>query len=223
MNSENIAIVGTSHIAKQSIKDVKKSFEEFEPNIIAIELDILRFQSLISKKRKRNIMKEIQHFGLKGTILNHIGSWIEIKLGKKVNITPGADMKAAIALARINKKEIALIDQDIRITLKRLTKEVKFKEKFRIFLDLLKIPFAKKQIGKIDLTTVPEEETIENLIDIVKKRYPGIHKVLIQERNLVLAKNLNKLNKDNKDKKILAVLGAGHKKEVEKLLSNGNF
>ena len=60
MNSEkNILIVGTSHISQQSIDEIHKYFEEFNPDIIAVELDILRFQSLISKKQKRNLMKEI--------------------------------------------------------------------------------------------------------------------------------------------------------------------
>ncbi len=224
MNSEkNILIVGTSHIAKQSIKEVNLRFEEFDPDIIAIELDILRFQSLISKKQKRNLMKEIKHFGLKGVILNTIGAWIENKLGQKVNIKPGADMKTAIELARKHKKELALIDQDIRITLKKLTKGVKAKEKLRIFLDLLRIPFAKKQMKKLDLTKVPEQEFIDEVLKKVEQRYPGIYNVLIKDRNNIISKNLNKLKKENKDKKILVVLGAGHKKEVEKLISDGNF
>ena len=168
-------------------------------------------------------MKEIKHFGLKGVILNTIGAWIENKLGQKVNIKPGADMKAAIELARKNKKELALIDQDIRITLKKLTKEVKAREKLRIFLDLLRIPFAKKQMKSLDLTKVPEPEFVDELLKQVEQRYPGIYKVLIKDRNKIIAKNLNKLKIEKEGKKIMAVLGAGHKKEVEKLISNGNL
>jgi pheromone shutdown-related protein TraB len=223
VQQDSFYIIGTSHVSKQSVNDVKNSFEEFNPDIIALELDILRFQSLIAKKQKRNLIKEIKHLGVKGVLLNTIGAWIENKIGQKVNMKPGAEMKTAIGLARIHKKEIALIDQDIRITLKRLTKEVKIKEKLRIFLDLFRIPFAKKQMEKIDLTKVPEQEFIDDIIKKVKNRYPGIYKVLIKERNKIIAKNLNKLKKDKKDKKILAIIGAGHKKEVEKLISNGNF
>ena len=224
MASENrILVIGTSHISKQSVNEVKRSFKEFNPDILALELDILRFQSLISKKQNRNLLKELKHFGIKGLVLNTIGSWIENKLGQKVNIKPGTEMKTAINLAREHKKEIALIDQDIRITMKKLTKEVKLKEKIRIFLDLFRIPFAKKQMGKIDLTKVPEQEFIDTILKKVRKRYSGIYKVLIEDRNKVIAKNLNKLKKDKKEKEILAIIGAGHKKEVEKLISNGTF
>ncbi len=224
MASENrILVVGTSHIAKQSVEEVRKSFEQFNPDIIALELDILRFQSLIAKKQNRNFTKELKHFGVKGVILNTIGSWIENKLGQKVNMKPGAEMKEGIKLSREHKKEVALIDQDIRITMKKLTSGVKFKEKLRIFLDLFRIPFAKKQMGKIDLTKVPDQEFIDTILEKVKSRYPGIYKILIEDRNKIIAKNLNKLRKDKKEKKILAIIGAGHKKEVEKLISDDIF
>ncbi len=214
-----IKIIGTSHVSKQSINEVKKNIEEFNPDIIALELDPIRFQALISKKRKRNIKQELKHFGIKGLFLNYIGSLIENQIGKKVNTKPGSEMKAAIKLAIEKNKEIALIDQDIRITIKKLSK-IKFKEKFQMFLDLIRAPFVKKQLNKFNFNKVPEQELIDQLLPQVKKRYPELFKILIEDRNILIAKNLNKLKLDKKDKKILAIIGAGHKKEVKKLISN---
>ena len=78
-----------------------------------------------------------------------------------------------------------------------------------------------KQLKTLDLTRVPDEETIDILLEEVKKRYPGIYKVLIGDRNKILAKNLYNLKEKYNNKKILAILGAGHKKGVEKILSDG--
>ena len=85
------------------------------------------------------------------------------------------------------------------------------------------VDIAKKQMGKIDLTEVPDQEFIDTILEKVKSRYPGIYKVLIKDRNKIIAKNLNKLRKDKKEKKILAIIGAGHKKEVKKLISDDIF
>ena len=57
----------------------------------------------------------------------------------------------------------------------------------------------------------------------MKKDYPGVYNVLIKERNEVMAKALNKIINLNNDKKILAIIGAGHEKEVIRLIrSQGN-
>ena len=217
---ENIRIIGTSHISKESILEVKNTIIDYDPDIIALELDPIRYNSLISNKKNSNLLTIIKQIGVRGLILNYIGAYIEKKLGQKVKVKPGAEMKMAIKLAKENKKEIALIDQDIRITIKKLTKEVTVKEKFKIFLDIIKSPFSKKELITIDLSKVPEQEFIDKIINEVKKRYPCIYKILIEDRNRIIAKNLNNLKIKKRDKKILVIIGAGHKKEVEKLISN---
>ena len=42
----NLIILGTSHIAIESVNKVKQLIEEETPEIIALELDILRFKKL---------------------------------------------------------------------------------------------------------------------------------------------------------------------------------
>ena len=52
----------------------------------------------------------------------------------------------------------------------------------------------------------------------VKKKYPNIYRVLVSERNKIMAKNLLILMKKEPDKKILAIIGAGHEKEMIELI-----
>jgi len=56
------------------------------------------------------------------------------------------------------------------------------------------------------------------MIDKVKDRYPNIHRVLITERNDIMARNLANLMMQNPEEKILALVGAGHKKEMFELI-----
>ena len=216
IHHKNLILVGTSHIAKQSIEEVKEVFEKYRPEIIALELDKLRLQGLISKKRKVR-SKDIRKIGLKGFIFALVVSYIENKLGKLVGTKPGAEMLEAINLAIKNKKQILLIDQDIRITLKKLSKRITWKEKLCFLQDMIMSLFINQ---KTDLNKVPEKEIINEMINALKVRYPTIHQVLVVERNEIMAKNLNRAMIDNKDKEIMAIVGAGHQEEIIRLVKN---
>jgi len=74
--------------------------------------------------------------------------------------------------------------------------------------------FSRKNKIKIDLTKVPEKEFIKQLIDQVKERYPNFYKVVIEDRNKVMAKNLYTLISKNNNSKILAIIGAGHEEDL---------
>ena len=222
MQYNGLTIIGTSHVSKQSINEVREFILNEKPEIIAIELDRIRLYSLLNKKRKLK-KADIRKIGLTGIIFNFIGTYIEKKLGKLVDTKPGSEMIVAIKLAKQEKIPISLIDQDIRITLKKITKQMTWKEKFRFMRDLFFTKQNKKELKKIDLSKVPREKIIEELTKEFKKRYPTLYRILIIERNHIMAKNLNNLIKTNKDKKILAIIGAGHKKEIEKLLKNADI
>ncbi|MBC8444317.1 TraB family protein, partial [Candidatus Woesearchaeota archaeon] len=218
MKYKNLTIIGTSHIAKESIDQVKKAIESQKPEIIGVELDKKRLSALLHKGKRSINLKDIFRIGLKGFIFSLIGAWVEKKLGEMVGVKPGTEMLTAVKLAKKHKTQLALIDQDIEITLKRLSQEITWKEKFNFLADIVKaVIFRKKEID-FDLTKVPKEEIIKKLINKVKKRYPSIYKVLIKERNKIIAKNLFYLIQSNK--KTLAIIGAGHEKEVIELIKD---
>ena len=213
MNYKNLMIIGTSHIAKQSLEDVEKAIEGWKPDIVALELDNRRLYSMFRKPGKIRLY-DIKRIGIKGFIFSLIGAWAEKKLGNMVGVAPGSEMKNAVRLARKNNIKVALIDQDIEITLKRFSKSLTWKEKWNFFEDILKAIFARKGVIEFDLTKVPSKKVIKKLIEQVKKRYPNIYKVLIEERNNVMANNLHNVMSEHPDKKILAIIGAGHEDDI---------
>ena len=83
--------------------------------------------------------------------------------------------------------------------------------------------FPKKQmkkygLEKFDLRRVPEQEVIAKIINEMKKQYPSVYKTLITDRNRYMVKLLVKLLHEHPEKKILAIVGAGHKEGMGKLL-----
>ncbi len=220
----NLKIIGTSHIAKQSIEEIRKTVEEFQPDIIAVELDLPRADALMREKKNKISFRDAAKIGMKGYVFVKIGQYVQQKLGKIVGVAPGSEMKAALEIARAKKLQVALIDQPIDITLKNFSKELTWKEKGRFVLELVKgLIFPKKQIKNygledFDIRKVPEQQVIAKIISQMKKQYPNVYKTIIGDRDKYMVKRLVQLLRENPDQKIVAVVGAGHKEGMEKLL-----
>ncbi len=209
----NILILGTSHIAKESIERVKEAIEKTQPEVIALELDEGRLRSLTTKKKasKKEIIKVL---GIKGFLFNSIGAGIEQYLGKKTGIIPGTEMKTAIEIAKEKNIKIAVIDQPIQITIRKLVSSITRKEIKTFIKEFLSSLISTKKQEKFDLNKIPSQKLIKELIKETKEKYPSIYKVLVQERNVYMAKKLNKLRETYPKQQILAIVGAGHEKDI---------
>ncbi|MBU0979474.1 MAG: TraB/GumN family protein [Nanoarchaeota archaeon] len=213
-----IHILGTSHIAKQSLKEVREYIEKEKPDIVALELDRSRLAALTEKRRTRLSLSMLPKFGLTGFIFALIGAWAEKKMGDIVGISPGEEMLLAAKLAKEHNLNVVCIDQHITITLKRLSKGITWKERFRFFWEIITGIFNPKRLP-FDLRKVPEDKVIEKLVEHVKIHYPNVYRVLIEERNHHMASRLNHITKQHPKEKILAIVGAGHRKGIEELLN----
>lgn len=214
MRYKNLYILGTSHIAKQSLKDVEDAINRKKPDIVALELDRKRLGALLEKEKPKLRFKDIKKIGFKGFLFNIIGAWAEKKLGKETGVSPGSEMKKAFEIANEKKIKVFLIDQDISITLKKVSKALTWKEKWNFVVDVFKAIILRKREVIFDLRKVPSESVIKKLTTKVKKRYPNLYRVLVDERNHVMANNLADIMMKYPENKVLAIIGAGHEKEI---------
>lgn len=218
---DQYVIVGTSHVSKDSLNKIKHVFAEFNPDIIGIELDRQRYQGMVSdQKTKAPGISTIRQLGITGYLFALIGRLLQKKIGNLVGINPGSEMMLGAQLAKKNKLPLALIDQDVRITLKNLSKKVKAREKWKIVWDVIKAPFSKKEKVKFDLSKIPSNELINRLMEELKKGYPGFYKVLVDDRNRFMAKQAFMIMKQNPDKKLMLIVGAGHDEGMNKYLKS---
>lgn len=226
----NIILVGTSHIADESVKNVKVVIEHFPEAIVGVELDKQRFYALIHNQKSSGLSFEtIKLFGWKGAIFAAIASAVTEKLAKHVGTKPGADMLAAIETAKKKDLTVGLLDQPIQITLQRFSQKLTWKEKWNFFVDIitgLVMPnkaMKKYGLAEFNLKKVPPDEVIEKLLEYVEKRYPEIYKVLITERNSYMVRRIQRFQEKYPTKTIIAVVGAGHVKGMKELLEHASF
>lgn len=215
-----IKIIGTSHIAKQSTREIKEKIAEWKPDIVAVELDIARLHSLFQKEKSIEL-KDIWKLGFFGFVFAKIGAWLQKSLGKSVGILPGSDMKTAVMEAKKVGAKIYLIDRPLQLTLQRLGSEMSIWEKFGLIGHILfgwVNPENREILKQINLTKVPSEKLIEKMVKDLKAKFPSMYKVLIEERNNYMSKQLLRIKEHFPGEKILAVVGAGHVKELKRLL-----
>ena len=215
-----IKIVGTSHISKDSVKEIKHQISEFKPDIVCVELDVHRYKSLFQKNRGKVKFSQISKLGLFGFLFYLFGSISQKVLSRKVGSKPGIDMRAAIIEAKKSDAKVALIDQDISITLRNLSKQVPFPEKLKLFGYVLFGGFISKKRIAFDLKSVPKDALIKTLVSELKHKFPNFYKVLVEDRDKYMQKQVKVLSDNFPKSKILVIVGAGHKSSLIKFVSN---
>jgi len=215
-----LKLIGTSHIASQSVSEIKRMILSEKPDIVAIELDKYRFPQLFKQKNKL-ALSEITRVGFTGYLFAKIGAWLQKSLGKEVRLAPGADMRAAVKAAQQVNAKLVLIDRPIQQTLQRLSSQMTFFEKLKFFTYIFGgVLFKSGKSIDFDLQKVPEKDLIEKLSNDLKKNFPAIYKVLVKERDEYLANQLKLLLKQSPNSTIFAVIGAGHLKGMQKALKS---
>lgn len=222
----NVVLVGTSHIASESVKNVAAVIDHFAPCIVGVEIDRQRFYALLEQHGQRYFptFRNIRRFGVKGTIFALIASAVSEKLAKMVHAQPGDDMRSALRAAKKHKLVIALLDQPIHITLHRFSAAITWKEKWHFIVDVLRGIFFPRQefqkygLDQLDLRKVPSTEVIKKLLFYVKERYPNVYRVLIDERNRYMVRQIKKFQQKYPEQTIVAVIGAGHEEGIIHLL-----
>ncbi|MEZ8078580.1 MAG: TraB/GumN family protein [Candidatus Poseidoniaceae archaeon] len=213
--SPNLRILGTAHVATASVEAVRHHIAEYQPDIVAVELCKSRHEALTSDRRldKEGLLKVVKEGKAPLVLIQSLLAAEQRKLGLDEGQQPGAELIAAVEEAKAAGLEVALVDRDIQVTLRRAWKNMRFIEKFRVLKSLL---------GQDDEEEVPDVNTLlddsdllSSLMEELRGFSPGAGKVLIDERDEYLATKISALNTD---KKVLAVVGAGHLAGIKEYL-----
>jgi len=217
-SSPEIILVGTAHISRESVREVKETIEREKPRYVALELCEPRLEALTKKKRWEDtpvtelIKKNKAFFFLAYSLL----SAFERKLGEKTGAKPGDEMLQGAESAKKVGAEVVLVDRPIAITLKRAWKKAGFKEKLRLFKELFVSIFGLEEVDEKAIEDLKKKDVLSEVMDELSKLAPSAKRVLVDERDEYIAGKLSEL-----DGKTVAVVGMGHKDGIEKTLKEG--
>ncbi len=206
--SERLRLLGTAHVATASVEAVNAQIAEFKPDIVAVELCQGRYDTLVNERRLDNegLLKVIKEGKAPMILLQSMLGAEQRKLGLDEGQQPGAELLAAVQTARAAGCEVALVDRDIQVTLRRAWKRMRFKEKRQLMMSLLGDEEGDED--ELDVNDLLKDaDLLSSMMQELKGFSPGAGEVLIDERDAYIAGKLQALPSDQR---VLAVLGAGH-------------
>ena len=217
MEEKKLVIIGTAHVSPKSVREVERLIEEERPDAVAVELCARRYNALVRGVRENIPVTEIIKKGNVFLIIFQlILSYFQRKVGEEYGVKPGAEMLAAISKAREIGADVLLIDRDVGITFSRFWHKLSFIEKIKLIWYLLKSTLFEEDV---DVEEMLEEDVLDLLVREFRRISPTAAKVLIDERDEYMAANL--LNALSRYNKVVAVVGAGHKRGIENVLRRG--
>jgi len=219
MAPENLKIIGTAHVSKESIEEVKEEIITHQPDVVAVELDINRYQNMIAEKNGQekqnvNIRDVIKGDKLSIFLVSMFLSYLQRRIGDDLGVKPGSEMLAAIETAEEIGATVALIDRDISVTLKRALNKMTFFEKAKLVYGILASFFSKEEID--DVESIKDGDTLNEVMEYFKKMSPKAYDVLVTERDAYMAHMLQDINEEN----VVVVVGAGHKRGISEYMDH---
>ena len=220
LDDKDIYIVGTAHVSKDSVRDVREVINTIRPDSVCVELCNARYESMFNEQKWKDmdIVKVIKENKALYLLIQLVLSSFYKKIGDMLGVRPGADMIEAVEAAGEVCAQVVLADRDVNVTLRRVWGSLGFFKKMKLLGILLGSVFSDEEITSDDIEKLKQKDQLEIALEEVSKSLPEVKAKLIDERDIFLAEKI----KSAPGKKIVAVVGAGHVNGIVKNLSKEN-
>jgi pheromone shutdown-related protein TraB len=216
-------LLGTAHVSRQSEADVEALMEALAFDIVAPELCPSRLKAI----EDADTWSQMDLFAIirqrKGGFLfaSLLLTAYQRRIGEQWGVEPGAEMKAAVRLARDSNIEVACIDRELNITLRRTGQALGWWQRFMMFSGMLGSLFSREEITEEDIEKLKQGDVLEAYFSEFAAQSPALYHALIRERDETMAERLRAMDTphegENK-RQVLAVVGAGHLKGLSETL-----
>ncbi len=214
IDGRKITLVGTAHVSHESSRQVAEVIDRERPDTVCVELCEFRYHSIRHKDSWQNmdIVKVVREKKAFLLLSNLLLAAFQKRIAKKLNIRPGQEMIQAIESAEAVGAHVHLADRDIRITLSRAWRIMKFWDKIKLVAQLVFSLGKVDEISSEEVERMKQEDVLESLLIDVGRALPVVRHVLIDERDRYLAHKI----RTAPGERIVAVVGAGHVPGIKK-------
>ena len=215
--SPTLRLLGTAHVATASVEAVKEQIENYQPKIVGVELCKTRHDALVEGRRldKEGLRRVIKEGKAPMVLMQAMLSAEQRRLGLNEGQEPGAELLAAVETAKAAGIEVALVDRDIQVTMRRAWKKMKWRERFRLLFSLFGDDEELDEDFDLD-ELLTDSDLLSTMMEDLKEFSQGAGEALIDERDRYIAE---KIMQSKTEEKMLVVVGAGHLKGIQQALN----
>ena len=218
LDGKKILLIGTAHISQSSVDEVNTVINQVKPDTVCIELCSSRYQAMLAKDQWKNmdifkVIREGKSFLL---FANLIMTAFQKRLGSRLGVKPGSEMFEAANVAEKLNSELVLADRDVKITLQRTWRGMRFWGKMKVLGQLLASLFIREDISKEEIEKLKESDALSEAMKMLAEQSPEMKRILIDERDQYMAEKI----RQSMGKLVVAVVGAGHVKGLTAELEN---
>lgn len=189
-----ITLIGVAHVFDIREK-VENALFNISPDLVCIELDRARYNALINDTQKKG-----------SPFIYRMLAAFQKEIAKKYNTKVGDEMLAAVETAKKLRVDVAFIDANAAQVFQKIMKSMTVKEKLKFVFGAFGGMFIKKERVEKEIDNF--QKNYDQYMDIFGDEFPTIKHVLIDERDVYMAKAIKKLSE--KYENIAAVIGDGH-------------
>lgn len=204
-----ITIVGTGHIFNLS-EQIAFIIKHIWPDAVLVELDEARFRAMTNPDAEvadapKAYRKAAEY---------------QKRMAAEYETTSGAELITAVHAGNMIGADVLFIDKHAGNVMGRVWDEMPFAERMRYRMSNLRDTlFSRKQTIEDTLDEFSEDE--ERYMDDMRKRFPTLVRILIDERNEHMADRIN--TESRKYGNMVVVIGDGHVEQVSKMLAGNEI
>lgn len=206
---KTIYLLGTAHVSRASVDEVKELIERIKPDTVCVELDELRYEGMFNPDRwkKLDIFQIVREKKVLYLLANLVLSSHQKKIGEALGVEPGGELKQAVESAKEHGAELVLADRNIQATLKRTWGALGFFDKAKLLSAMLgSFLDTGEEITEEQIENLKDRDHLSEAMAEFAKHLPQVKRPLIDERDSYLISAIREAN----GRSIVAVVGAGH-------------
>lgn len=208
LDGKEFILIGTAHVSRNSVEQVKEVVEFERPDSVCIELDEQRYQTIIEGDKWKNtdIIKIIKEKKSTLLLVNLVLSSFQKRIAKQFGINAGQEMIQGIESAKTIGANLVLADRNIQTTFSRIWHGVRIWGKIRLIAGIVFSIFNTEEITEEDLEKLKSHDMLDSILNDLTASFPDLKRPLVDERDQYLAQKI----KEAPGNKVVAVLGAAH-------------
>lgn len=221
-----LTLVGTGHVFQ--IKDtIRQAIHALRPDLVLVELDRGRLQALVQRQQAG---KDTQ--GKPKSPAPEAGGFVHRRLQRfqegvagMYGADVGEEMLAAVQAGQEVGARVALIDPPAEDTVKRVLKELTWRERLRagglVVGGTFSALFKRGRGGSkedIEAEIRRYQEDPGAALGELKEKFPTLHRIVIAERDALMARRIAKLLPGTRH--AVAIVGDGHVPGLMEFLSD---